>query len=236
MTPAGTHPQLPLGLALRESARFESYFNGLNDEAVSVLQAAAAGHGEPLLVLAGTGGTGKTHLLQAACRTAADAGRSSAYLPMLELQLLSPAVFADLEQMDVVCVDDVHMLAGEAGWEQALFDLFNRLRAAGSTLLMAAHARPDQCGFVLPDLVSRLGWGLTYLLRPLPEQDVQAALLHRARGRGLHMAPEAAQFMLKRLPRDLSTLFDALDRLDAASMIEQRRLTIPFIKTVLGIG
>jgi len=38
---------------------------------------------------------------------------------------------------------------------------------------------------------------------------------------------------MKRIPRDLPSVFDLLDRLDKASMVEQRRLTIPFVKAVL---
>jgi DnaA family protein len=117
-----------------------------------------------------------------------------------------------------------------------VFDLFNRVRAAGVTLLVAGIHRPDQCDFALPDLISRLGWGVTYVLKSLPDEDVVAALSHRARGRGLELPEDTAQFLLKRIPRDLPSVFDSLDRLDMASMIEQRRLTIPFVKEVLGIG
>lgn len=229
-------PQLPLGLALRDSARFESFYNGPNAELVTTLQAAAQGQGEPFLYITGGTGMGKTHLLQAACFEASAAGRSTAFLPLDGLSGMSPAVLDDLEQMHLVCLDNVQAIAGNEAWEHAVFDLFNRVRMAGATLLVAATRRPDQCGVTLPDLVSRLGWGVTYVLKPLPDQDVIAALSHRARGRGLELPEDTAQFLLKRIPRDLPSVFDLLDRLDEASMIEQRRLTIPFVKEVLGIG
>ena len=228
-----SNPQLPLGLALKDSARFESYFPGQNGELVQHLQGAATGDGERLVYIAGPSGMGKTHLLQAACHSASQAGCSATYLPVRELLELAPVVLEDLEQLDLVCLDDVSAAAGHADWETALFDLFNRVRAADSTLLVAAEQRPDQSGFELPDLVSRLGWGVTYTLKPLGDEDVIASLACRARGRGLELPEETAQFMLRRFPRDLPTLFALFDTLDTASLIEQRRLTIPFVKSVL---
>lgn len=226
------NPQLPLGLVLQDSARFGSYFPGLNQEAVQHLQLAATGKGEKLVYVAGTRGMGKTHLLQAACHSASQCNRTSTYLPLLELLQLAPTVLEDLEQLDLICLDDVAVIAGHAAWERGLFDLFNRVRTAGGTLLVAGEQRPDQSGFDLPDLVSRLGWGVTYTLKPLADDDVIAALVCRARGRGLELPEDTGLFMLRRFPRDLPTLFALFDTLDTASLIEQRRLTIPFVKSV----
>ena len=107
------------------------------------------------------------------------------------------------------------------------------LRDAGRTLLVTAVQRPDAAGFGLPDLASRLGWGASYVLKPMAEADIMAALAHRARGRGLELPLETAQFLLRRFPRDLPTLFALFDTLDSASLVEQRRLTVPFVKSVL---
>jgi DnaA family protein len=227
------NPQLPLGLALRDSARFDSFFPGRNQEAVASLQAAAQGAGEPLVYIAAPAGLGKTHLLQAACHSAGESGRTAGYLPLAELRHATAAVFDGLEQLELVSLDDVDVIAGEAHWEHALFDLFNRLRDAGRTLLVTALQRPDAAGFELPDLVSRLGWGVSYVLKPMTEADIMAALAYRARGRGLELPGETAQFLLRRFPRDLPTLFALFDTLDVASLVEQRRLTIPFVKSVL---
>lgn len=227
------NPQLPLGLSLREAARFESFFPGRNQEIFQGLRAAAAGEGEPLVYIAGAEGLGKTHLLQAACHHASCLQRATAYFPLGEMQALTPAIFDGLEKMGLVCLDDVHHLAGNENWERALFDLFNRVRDHGNTLLVSAVRRPDQSGFGLADLASRLGWGVTYSLKPLDENDVLKALTCRANARGLELPDETAQFLLRRLPRDLPSLFASLDTLDVASLVEQRRLTIPFVKTVL---
>lgn len=228
-----SHPQLPLGLVPRDGARFNSYFPGPNLEVLHGLQQSATGNGEALVYMVGAAGMGKTHLLQAACYEAAQSGRTTGYLPLQELLVFTASVFDDLEQLDLLCIDDVTAIAGQDDWERGLFDLFNRIRQGGGTLLIAADKRQDQAGFRLPDLVSRLGWGVTYVLRPLDEEAVTAALACRARARGLQLPEETAQYLLRRFPRDLRTLFALFDTLDSASLIEQRRLTIPFVKSVL---
>jgi DnaA family protein len=233
MSAARVNPQLPLGLVLRESARFESYFPGDNREAVLALRACALGDGEPFVYLAGAAGVGKSHLLQAACLSAGTVGRSVAYLPLADLAGTTPALLEGLEQQDLICLDDVHAIAGNADWERAVFALFNRVRDAGGGLLVAALQRADRSGFALADLASRLAWGVTYVLAPLVDEQVIAALALRARGRGLELPDDTVQYLLKRMPRDLPSVFNLLDRLDEASMIEQRRLTVPFVKSVL---
>lgn len=227
------HPQLPLGLTLKESACFASYFPGQNQEAVNSLRASAEGVGETLVYLAGPAGVGKTHLLQAACQQAADAGRTAAYLPLRHLPGLSPVVFEGLERLDLVCLDDVDAVAARADWERGLFDLFNRLRECGGTLLVTAGKRPDKSGIQLADLVSRLCWGVTYVLKPLDEETLFAAVTYRARARGLELPEDTARFLLRRFPRDLPSLCELLDRLDQASLVARRRLTIPFVKAAL---
>ena len=155
---------------------------------------------------------------------------------MAGLAGLSPELFAGLERQDLVCIDDAQVLAGMGEWERGLFDLFNRVREGTGTLVVAGDSRPDRAGFSLPDLVSRLSWGVTYVLKPLPDDDVSRALAYRAAARGLELPGETAAYLLKRIPRDLPSVFELLDRLDEASMIEQRRLTIPFVKSVLGLA
>jgi len=227
------HPQLPLGLELRDNARFESFYPGENEEVVGCLRSCAGGPFEPLVFVAGAAGLGKTHLLQAACHHAAQFQRSAVYLPLGQAADMSPGILDGLEQMDLACLDDIDAIAGQAIWEQGLFDFFNRARDAGHVLLVSASMRADRIGFELPDLVSRLGWGVTYLLKPLDDETVLAAMMARARGRGLELPEETARYLLHRFPRNLGSLFALFDELDRASLVNQRRLTIPFVKAVL---
>jgi DnaA family protein len=228
--------QLPLSLQLRASARFSSFVPGADGELLRQLQRIAAGTASGPLYCRGPGGSGKTHLLQACCHASDSAGRPAAYLSLREPGRLAPAVLAGWESFSLVCLDDIDAIAGASQWEEALFHLYNRLLECGQQLVVSAVAAPARAGFELPDLVSRLSAGLVYQLHPLDDDASLEALRRRARQRGFELPDDTGRYLLRRLPRDLPALMDLLERLDRASLAAQRRLTVPFVKSVLGLS
>jgi DnaA family protein len=222
--------QLPLNVTLRDGSSFANFHPGANQEAVTQVQAVAEGRVAGPLFIWGEPGTGKSHLLQAACRRAQEQGRDCAYLPLAAGGDLTPALFEEREEAALVCVDDVERIAGAREWQQALFALYERLRDRGGVFLAAGSANPNRLGLGMPELVTRLGAGLVYQLHPLSDADKVAALRLRARNRGLEMSEEVARYVLERYPRDMEAIFALLERLDRASLATQRRLTIPFIR------
>jgi DnaA family protein len=226
-------PQLALDIRLDSGASFASYFVGANHQVADAVRALAEGRGEALLYLYGGAGLGKSHLLQAACRVAAEMGHAVAYLPLREAMAWSPDVLEGLESLSLVALDDIEAVANSLLWQEGLFHLFNRIREQGGRLLLAAEGRPAELGLQLPDLVSRLQWGLTLRLQDHDDKQKIAGLCFRARLRGLELPEETAHYLLAHYPRELTTLFGLLDRLDEASLMAQRRLTIPFVKQVL---
>ncbi|CAK0765683.1 inibitor of reinitiation of DNA replication [Gammaproteobacteria bacterium] len=220
-----TGKQLPLRFKVREGTTFDDYLPGPNCEAVDLLRRDS----EPYAYLWGAEGVGKSHLLQAACRTR----EAAAYLPLGELLDHDSGVLEGLETLSLVCLDDLERVAGNEAWERALCDLYNRLREAGVPLRAAGNAAPSALGLTLADLVSRLGWGPIYHLQELDDSDKATALRQRAHSRGLDLPEEVARYLLRHQPRDNASLFKLLDHLDQASLAAQRRLTIPFVRTVL---
>jgi DnaA family protein len=90
-------------------------------------------------------------------------------------------------------------------------------------------------GLIVPDLISRLTWGMVFQLQPLSDEEKLQVLIMRADCRGMTLSEEVGKFILNHCPRHMSTLFAALDALDKVSLAVQRKLTIPFVKTVLQI-
>jgi DnaA family protein len=225
--------QLPLPFFFTPEHGFDEYFAGGNAEAVEHLRRAAQGKAEPLIFLWGDAGLGKTHLLHAGCREAHRAGLSVSYLPLGLVHEFGGGILDGLEDQDLVCLDDVDAVAGDADWEQALFDLFNRLRDAGHGLIVTAQCPPDNLTVRLPDLKTRLSWGLTLMLRPLADTDKLAALSLRAKQLGLDVPPAVGRFLLSQYRRDLPGLLELVGQLDSATLAAKRKLTIPFLKTFL---
>lgn len=230
------HPQqLPLGIGLRDDCTLETYYSGDNQQMLKHLQMVAKANGEQFTFLWGKEGVGRTHLLQGVCNDASRAGQGAVYLPLAELRDNSPKLVDGLERLNVVCIDDVDAISGNSAWEEALFHLFNRLKAANHHLVVAANCAPASLSIKLADLKSRLAWGVTYQIQPLDDDQLVAALQLRAKQRGLELSQEVGLFLVRRALRAMPHLYELLDKLDRASLAAQRRLTIPFVKSVLDL-
>lgn len=227
--------QLPLGLSLKDEATFDNFYSGKNNEIVAELKNLSSGQGERMIYLCGARGQGCSHLLQAACHYAHQHRLSSVYLPLGQLITLSPEVLNGFESLNLICIDDLQIIAGRPEWEEAVFHLYNRIYDAGGKVVIAAGDLPKTIGITLPDLVSRLSWGIVYALQPLTDQEKISVLTMRANRRGISLSEEVGKYILTHCPRHMGTLFAALDALDKASLAAQRRLTIPFVKEVLEI-
>lgn len=224
--------QLPLGIRLPDRAVFESLLPARNLEAIEHARRLAAGQGSEPLWLCGPEGAGKTHLLQAICASANMLG-PSAYLPLAELAALGSGVLEGLPQLQCVCLDDLDRVAGRLDFEHALFALMRELEEHGGRLAVAASAPPALLRWELPDVGSRFAAMSVHQLRVLDELEQQQALQLRARLRGFELPEETSRWLQRRFPRDMRTLYELLDTLDEAALVAQRRLTVPFIRSVL---
>ncbi len=234
--------QLSLSVGLRDDATLENFYSHHNDLAVQAVERIAQGSdgaagdavAEPFVYLWGEPGAGCSHLLQAACHRAGLHQRSAFYLPLDQFMNQGPRLLDGLETLDLVCIDQLQKVAGLAEWDEALFHLFNRIRDAGHQLLVAADAAPRQLAVALPDLASRLSWGVVLRIHALDDDGKMAALRARAHDRGIELDEGVVQYIFYRSPRQTHELFALLDRLDRASLSAQRKVTIPFVKQLLG--
>lgn len=183
--------------------------------------------------LFGLTGVGKSHLLHASCTYADELGLTAQCISLAELYTYRSDILVGLEVIDLICIDDIHLIANNPEWEQAIFDLFNRITENNKCLIISGNNSIAELGIQLPDLISRLSWGLVEQLKPLTDDEKVLALQFRAQQRGLVLSEESAKFLLNHLSRSMKSLIKSLDTLDRASIKEQRKITIPFIKEVL---
>ena len=230
--------QLPLTLRFPPDQRFET-FVAAPDGALAQLRELARGECNAdstatSVLIAGSAATGKTHLLLAACAEAEAAGRRTAYLPLAAATGRLRDALDAFEHADIVALDGLDAVVGNRDDEVALFDAHNRACDAGRSLLYAARFAPDALELVLPDLRSRLSQCARIALEPLDDSGRADVLRLRAHRRGLQLDDAAIDWLLKRVDRDLVSLTALLDRLDRESLAAQRRLTVPFLRSVLG--
>lgn len=225
--------QLPLDLRWPAHQRFESFDGGANGVALDLLADAAAHPAAAWSFLAGPVGSGRTHLLVATCAQASAAGRSAQYLSLDALRAPRAAAIRGFGGSDLLAIDDLDAIVCDAEAEHAMFDLYNRCRAEGATLVFAASAAPALLGFGLPDLVSRLGACTQVSLKPLDEGARRVLLRARALARGIELDEPVLDWLFARGRRDLASLLAMLERIDRASLAAQRRVTIPFLRELL---
>lgn len=227
--------QLSLGLALSDHATFDNYTPGHNQSVFDALIHFSSSQDEHFIYLCGPHGSGRTHLLQATCQAAHDVNQTAMYLPLGSGEF-GPDIFEGMEAIRLVCLDDVDAVLGDRQWEEALFHFYNRAQSANTQLLVSAKQLPSQLSDCLPDLRSRLCWGLVFQLSLLSDQQKLQAMQMRAKRRGFNISAEVGDFLLRHYPRDTHALFTLLDCLDRCSLQAQRKITVPFVKTVIEEG
>lgn len=228
------HPQLTLPLAGVPDFDFDTFYPKGNEQLLHRLQQVAQGRDGAGLYLWGATGSGKSHLLQAVCLQAQQAGVACLFLAARELLAMRPELLRDLGELPLLCLDDVDRLLGNAGWEEQLFHLYNRQRDCGHSLIVAAAAPPRQLPPGLADLRSRFSAMEIYAIQTLADDDKCALLQRAALSRGFALADDVASYILHRSSRDLVSLQKVLNRLDQQSLTEQRLITLPFVKKVMG--
>ncbi|MEQ5837136.1 DnaA regulatory inactivator Hda [Marinobacter sp. NFXS9] len=226
--------QLTLGVRLHDDATFANFLGHKNALAAEKLRALSEDANLPVIVVCGDSGTGKSHLLQAVCHHAERSGLSALCLNLQELLPLGPDVLQGMESFERVCLDDIEAVAGDVHWEEALFHLFNRMLDNGHQLILSAVEPPARLAIGLRDLASRLQHGIVLQLALPRDEDRLLILGTRAERRGLVLPEDVSRFILRRASRHTGELLAILERLDESSLREQRRLTIPFVKSVMG--
>ena len=228
------HPsQLPLNLAIRDESTFDLFYPGDNQALLAALQDFINNDEEPFFYLHGGPQSGRSHLLQAACHLKRQSTSAIAYIALKTSHPITPEILQGMQQYALVCLDDIDHVLQQPQWEEALFHFYNHMRENKQQLLVSANTPAAQLTCHLPDLKSRLTWGANFSISPLSDKALINTLQLRASYRGLTLSTEAGQFLLNHFPRNISTLLDILNQLDHASLITQRKLTIPFIKETL---
>lgn len=225
--------QLPLALAQREDRSFDNFIidgasesGSHNREIVTTLRQSEL----PFIYIWGERGCGKSHLLQAFSREAIQQSHSAIYLPLQEIVEMGASVLSGLEEMELVVVDDADAVAGQREWEESLFGLYNQIRDSNSRIVVAASSPPEDLSLKLADLLSRFQWGPIFQLQILSDEEKLIALKQRAHERGFDLPDGTVNYLLRHGSRDLHHLFGILEELDNASLVEQRKITIPFVK------
>ncbi|MFM6990611.1 MAG: DnaA regulatory inactivator Hda [Rhodoferax sp.] len=221
--------QIALDIGLVPAPTFDNYFPGPNGATVAQLRMWLQPQGaavSPLTAyLWGPQGSGKSHLLEAACDQWRAQGR-----PVGRLDARTDEARMFDERWAVVVMDDVDLYS--PAQQHTAFSWFVQAHTLQRPVLAAGLLAPQQLT-LREDLRTRLAWGHVLGLDLLSEVDTRVALRQAADARGLALSEEVMDFTLRRFSRDLGSLMQLLDTLDRYALQTQRALTIPLVKSML---
>ena len=224
--------QLPLQFEFQSNQSFNTFYPGSNEEVINHLRHIFINN-EQLIFIWGEQGTGKTHLLQAVCQESNQQSKSSFYFAFDDNSLPNPEMLNGLESFDIVCFDNIDRIAENSEWEHAFFNFFNSHRDANNKLVLSAHCPPKFLPIELPDLKTRMSWGLTLKLTELTDEQQLNALIYKANDLGFEIPVNVGRFLVSHYARDLPSIWLLLDKINHETLAAKRKLTIPFLKQIM---
>ena len=224
--------QLPVQFEFQSNQSFSTFYPGNNEEIVNHLQQIFINN-EQQVFLWGECGSGKTHLLQALIQKTNTCNKTSFYYSLDADNLPDPGMLEGLENFDLVCFDNIDQIAGNAGWEQTFFNFYNSHRDANNKLVVTAPCPPKYLAIQLPDLKTRMSWGLTLKLKALSDEQQLNALIYKANDLGFEIPVKVGRFLITHYARDLPSIWILLDKIEQATLAAKRKLTIPFLKQIM---
>ena len=100
-------------------------------------------------------------------------------------------------------------------------------------MLVSSRERLSALKLGLPDLASRLAWGLRLQLTPLDDQDKLAVINLHSDALGLNLPDEVQHYLLKHHDRSMTALIHSVESLQQAAITHKRRITIPLAREVI---
>ena len=234
--------QLTLPVLFRKQDSLHNFVQGQNTQLISHIHDVLSNDKEypqasqRICVVSGTKGVGKSHLLLAICEQASIQGLSQQYIDLARIVHMPPEMLLGLINCNVVCIDNLQALDNNRAWQTAVFDTINQFtETQGKLLLIATNTAPEKIQYALPDLRTRLLWGTNFTLTALGDEDKFTAIENHLKAIGLGYSEDAVHFLLNRTTRNMYDLSQVINALDKASLQSKRKITIPFIKSTLGL-
>ena len=220
--------QINLPWVLNAKMSLDNFIGEANQQLLALIHQTLQGPAPALIYVAGAQGFGKTHLLQGSVFAAMEQSLNVAYL---DLNNETPCeVIQELYQQDWIVIDNID-LAGD-DQQQALFDLYNRIKDTQTTLVVSAQTTPGELD-ILKDLRTRLALGLVFSLEALSDGEKMQILQNKMLDKNLRIDTKVLEYLLKHFSRNLTQLWALIERLDSLSLQQKKPITIPFVKQVL---
>ena len=185
------------------------------------------------LFVYGISGTGKSFLLQSICNHISLAKKLSLYIPLNDVIKHGPEFLDSLEELDLICIDEIDLIAGNKEWEIAIFNLINNCLISKCRLIFSSQLNPSTIEFNLVDLFSRIKKMDHMELFPITDYNHENAIRFITKTKSLNLGDNEINYLMTHSKRNISNLIEILEKLDKLSLELKRKITIPLIKEVI---
>lgn len=232
---------------LNKAFTFDNFVEGKSNQlarAASIQVSENSGKAYNPLLIYGSSGLGKTHLMHAIGNAIFEKNPSAniVYLHsekfvqdmVRALQQNSIDAFKEFyRRIDVLLIDDIQFFAGKERSQEEFFHTFNTLLEKKHQVILTCDKYPKEITGLEDRLKSRFGWGLPVSIEP-PDMETRAAILmKKANLVNVNLAQEVAFFIAKKIPSNVRDLEGALRRVIANAQFTGRDITIDFTKEAL---
>ncbi len=212
----------------KNKASFDHFFfEETNQQIKEALKA------EDDLFMCGVKGSGKTFLLQSTCNFYSIIQKTSVYIPIQEAIKFGTNFIDSLEGQDVICLDDIDLIATNKDWEIAIFNLINNCLVSNCRLIFSSSINPSSINFELNDLRSRIKKINHIEVYTVSDNKLSDAIKFVSQLRSIHLGDKEINYLVTYSKRNMSDLVKIINRLDLLSMELKRKITIPLIKEII---
>jgi chromosomal replication initiator protein len=233
---------------LNPSYVFENFIRGESNQlAAAAAIAIAENPGKTKynpLVIYGSTGLGKTHLVQAIGNRAQQLHRNirvfytnserftMEYVNAIQNGKINE--FANFyRSIDILVVDDIQFFSGKEKTQDNFFHTFNALHQSGKQIILTSDKPPKEIQGVDDRLISRFQWGLTADIQA-PDYEMRLAILQRkAADEGTQLPGDVIEYLARNITSSVRELEGCLISLLAKVSLDGRELTIDLAREVV---
>jgi chromosomal replication initiator protein len=227
--------------------RFKNFVQGKSNElAYAAAQQVAKKPGTSYnpLVIYGSTGLGKTHLLHAAGNLLHKRNPDSRVIYVGSERFVSEMISAlrgdrieafkqHYRSAEALLIDDVQFFAGKERTQEEFFHTFNALLDSQQQIILTCDRYPKEVDGIEARLRSRFGWGLTVSVEPPDFETRVAILMNKAQERNVYLEEPVAYLVARRVRSHVRDLEGALNTLFANARFTGRPITESFAREVL---
>ena len=177
------------------------------------------------IYLWGPSAVGKTHILIATIKKFLNLNKE-----VIDLSFIDDNDTFDLGSIDLFFLDDIDRADGKI--QNNLFNIFNMNENENAAIFITGSLPPNQMS-LRPDLRTRISQCLVLNLKELEDEEKKDVLLKRSYFMGINLKLEIIDYLVKNYNRNMHELIKLIEKIDKESIIQKKRITIPFIKSFM---